>query len=98
MQLFLRLSTLMLVVTATGFAQFPPCKFGQSSIVSHDQGITEQTVRLWNLLVSRRQGFSFPIVTFLWPGLSSLIQRFGATRQVLTWRSSLRLWRCVHHA
>jgi len=46
MRLFLRLSTLILVVTSTGFAQFVPCKTGQSSIVSHDRGITEQTVTI----------------------------------------------------
>jgi hypothetical protein len=44
MHFFLRLSALILAFTATCLAEFVPCKFGQSSIVSHSDGITEQIV------------------------------------------------------
>jgi len=40
----LRLTASILVLIATCFAEFAPCRPGKSAIVSHHEGITEQTV------------------------------------------------------
>src|SRR5690349_182165 len=45
----LRLTALILVLIATCFAEFVPCRPSKSAVVSHRDGITEQTVTFLEL-------------------------------------------------